>query len=153
MLRYLLFADEAPLLGLDPQLLAASAFAKEFAARGPRDSQGRSLRDFDLKQRIFRYPCSYLIYSEAFDAIPEPAKSYVYHRLLQILTGQDHSDDFARLTPPDRRAVLEIVLDTKPGLPPEWQDYAHANHLRTAPGVAATAFPVTTYLSTKTDLQ
>lgn len=132
LLRYLLFANEAPLTGLDPQSLAASPFAKEFAARGPRDSKGRSLRDFDLKQRIFRYPCSYLIYSDAFDAIPEPAKSYVYRRLLQILTGHDQSDDFARLSAPDRRAVLEIVLETKPGLPAQWQDYARANHLKIA---------------------
>jgi hypothetical protein len=131
LLRYLLFVNEAPLSGLDPQSLVTSPFAKEFAARGPRDSQGRSLRDFDLTQRIFRYPCSYLIYSDAFDAIPEPAKSYVYHRLLQILTGQDQSDDFARLSAQERRAVLEIVLETKPGLPPEWQDYARANHLKT----------------------
>jgi hypothetical protein len=129
LLRYLLFANEAPLSGLDPQSLAASPFATQFAARGSRDSKGRSLRDFDLNQRIFRYPCSYLIYSAAFDAIPEPAKSYVYHRLLQILTGQDQSDDFARLTTQDRRAVLEIVLETKPGLPAEWQEYARANHL------------------------
>jgi hypothetical protein len=138
LLRYLLFANEAPLSALDPQSLVASPFAKEFAARGPRDSQGRSLRDFDLKQRIFRYPCSYLIYSDAFDAIPEPAKSYVYHRLLQILTGQDQSDDFGRLSAQDRRAVLEIVLETKPGLPAEWQDYARTNHLKIAPGAAAT---------------
>jgi hypothetical protein len=138
LLRYLLFANEAPLTGLDPQSLAASPFAKEFAARGPRDSKGRSLRDFDLNQRIFRYPCSYLIYSDAFDAIPEPAKSYVYHRLLQILTGQDQGDDFARLSAQDRRAVLEIVLETKPGLPAEWQEYAGANHLKIAPGAAAT---------------
>jgi hypothetical protein len=131
LLRYLLFADEAPLSGLDPQSLVASPFAKQFAARGPRDSKGRSLRDFDLNQRIFRYPCSYLIYSDAFDAIPEPARGYVYHRLLQILTGQDPGDGFAHLSAADRRAVLEIVLETKPGLPPEWQDYARANHLKT----------------------
>jgi hypothetical protein len=85
-----------------------------------------------LNQRIFRYPCSYLIYSDAFDAIPEPAKSYVYHRLLQILTGEDRSDDFARLSASDRRAVLEILFETKAGLPVEWQDYARANHLKTA---------------------
>ena len=132
LLRYLLFANEAPLSGLDPQALAESPFAREFAARGLRDAAGRSLRDFDLKRRIFRYPCSYLIYSSAFDAIPEPAKSYVYHRLLQILTGQDQSDDFARLSAEDRRAVLEIVLQTKPGLPAEWQEYAHATRLKIA---------------------
>jgi hypothetical protein len=130
LLRYLLFVNEAPLAGLGAQqALTDSPFAKEFAARGLRDSQGRSLRDFDFAQRIFRYPCSYLIYSDAFDAIPEPAKDYVYHRLLQILSGQDQSQDFSRLSAQDRRAVLEILLETKPGLPAEWQDYAHANHL------------------------
>jgi hypothetical protein len=133
LLRYLLFASEAPLSGLDPRSLAASPFAKQFAARGPRDSKGRSLRDFDLNQRIFRYPCSYLIYSDAFDAMPEPAKSYIYQRLLQILTGQDQSDDFARLSAQERRAVLEILIETKPGLPAQWQEYARANHLKIAP--------------------
>jgi hypothetical protein len=130
LLRYLLFANEAPLSDLHAQgTLQASPFAREFATRGPRDSKGRSLRDFDLATRIFRYPCSYLIYSDAFDAIPQPARDYVYHRLLQILTGADQSGDFAHLTLPDRRAVLEILLETKPGLPQEWQDYARLNHL------------------------
>ena len=130
LLRYFLFANEAPLSGLDSQVLLNSPYARQFAARGPRDSKGRSLRDFDLKTRIFKYPLSYLVYTDAFDAIPEPAKSYVYHRLLQILTGQDTSDDFARLTADDRRAVLEILLETKPGLPDEWQQYARINHLK-----------------------
>jgi hypothetical protein len=135
LLRYLLFVNEAPLAGLGArQALTDSPFAKEFTARGLRDSQGRSLRDFDFAQRIFRYPCSYLIYSDAFDAIPEPAKDYVYHRLLQILTGQDQSEDFSCLSAQDRRAVLEILLETKPGLPAEWQDYAHTNHLHSYQG-------------------
>jgi hypothetical protein len=88
------------------------------------------LRDFDLHSRIFRYPCSYLIYSDAFDTLPEPAKGYVYHRLLEILSGQDQSPDFARVTAQDRRAILEILLATKPGLPGEWQAYAKSKHLQ-----------------------
>jgi hypothetical protein len=133
LLRYLLFANETPLTDLQAQTqLQASPFAREFAARGPRDSKGRSLRDFDLGTRIFRYPCSYLIYSDAFDALPQPAKDYVYHRLLQILSGEDQSEDFARLTAQDRRAVLEILLETKPDLPEEWQAYARTNHLKIA---------------------
>jgi hypothetical protein len=130
LLRYLLFVNEAPLSDLNAQAaLQSSPFAREFAARGARDSKGRSLRDFDLGTRIFRYPCSYLIYSDAFDAIPQPAKDYVYHRLLQILSGEDQSEDFARLSAADRRSVLEILLETKSDLPPEWQAYAHSNHL------------------------
>ena len=133
LLRYLLFSNEAPLGELDARkTLAASPYAREFASHGPRDSQKRSLRDFDLEGRIFRYPCSYLIYSSAFDAIPEPAKGYVYHRLLQVLTGQDQSPDFANLSPQDRQAILQILIETKPGLPAEWRDYARSNHLRVA---------------------
>jgi len=130
LLRYLLFVNEAPLsLPGGEGIEGSSTYQKEFEKRGVRDGKGRSLRDFDLKTRIFRYPCSYLIYSSSFDALPEPAKGYVYHRLLQVLTGQDKSGDFSKLSDEDRRAVLEILLATKPGLPAEWDDYARSNHI------------------------
>lgn len=133
LVRYLLFAGETPLGGLDRRkVIASSAFARDFAAQGARDSKGRSLRDFDLHDRIFRYPCSYLIYSSAFDSIPEPAKGYVYHRLFEVLTGQDQGEDFANLSQQDRREILSILLETKPGLPAEWQAYAKSNRLRVA---------------------
>jgi hypothetical protein len=89
-------------------------FAADFSRQGPRDSQGRSLRDLDLNQRLLRYPLSYLIYSKAFDELAKPVKDYVYGRLRNILTGQDQSRDFAHLSPSDRRAILEILTDTKP---------------------------------------
>src|SRR5439155_19632047 len=73
------FFREAPVQG-------TSAFAMEFAAAGPRDKIGRSLRDLDLNRRMFRYPCSFLIYSEAFDALPKPALDYFYRRLWDVLT-------------------------------------------------------------------
>jgi hypothetical protein len=133
LLRFLLFSNEAPLGGLDAkQLIANSPFARAFAAQGPRDAQGRSLRDFDLHDRIFKYPLSYLIYNTAFDTLPEPAKRYVLHRLFAVLSGQDQGADFANLSPGDRSAILSILVQTKAGLPAEWQDYAHANHLKLA---------------------
>jgi len=142
LLRYLLFANETSLSGTDSErILAASPFAREFQARGLKDFKGRSLRDFDLHTRIFRYPCSYLIYSDAFDTLPEPARGYVYHRLLDILSGQDQSPDFARLTPEDRRAILEILLATKKGLPAEWQAYAKSKHLQVAVAVSQARRP------------
>ena len=135
LLRYMLFASEAPLPGAGQgHIGASSAFAKEFSSRGPRDPRGRSLRDLDLNTRLFRYPCSYLIYSDSFDALPEPAKGYVYRRLLEILSGQDQSPDFAKLSAADRQAILEIVLATKPGLPEEWRKYATSKHLQLAAG-------------------
>lgn len=122
LLRYMLFSHETPLGGADAaRVIAASPFARQFAAQGPRDRARRSLRDFDLHDRIFRYPCSYLIYSTAFDALPEPGKTYLYHRLFQVLSGQDQSEDFAHLTPADRQAILAILRATKRGLPDEWR--------------------------------
>jgi hypothetical protein len=118
LLRYLLFTGEAPLEG---QVRGTSGFTEEFAARGPRDTQGRSLRDFDLRTRIFKYPCSYLVYNEAFDSLPTQARDYVYHRLFEVLTGRDQSPEFAKLNGDTRRAILEILLATKPGLPAEWR--------------------------------
>ncbi|MBV9507190.1 MAG: hypothetical protein JO323_19520, partial [Acidobacteriia bacterium] len=120
LVQYLLFTNEAPLTDV---VKGDSGFAEEFAARGPRDPQGRSLRDFDLHTRIFKYPCSYLIYSSDFDALPEPAKTYVYDRLFEVLTGRDQGPEFARLTAKDRRAILEILVATKPGLPEAWKTY------------------------------
>ena len=46
-------------------------FHPTFPQRGPRDRKGRSLRDFDFKTRLFRYPLSYMIYSAQFDALPD----------------------------------------------------------------------------------
>jgi len=120
MVRYLLFTNEARLTS---PIAGNSSFTKDFAARGPFDSQGRSLRQFDLQTRIFKYPCSYLIYSETFDGIPSPTKEYVYRRLLAVLSGQDQSPEFKSLSAQDRRAILEILVATKQGLPPEWKQF------------------------------
>ena len=106
---YMLFVDEAPLDGIK----GTSGYAERFAARGPRDSKGRSLRDLDLQRRLFRYPCSYMIYSEAFDALPDAARNAVSTRLLQVLTGKDTSAKYKHLSAPDRQAILEILRETK----------------------------------------
>src|SRR5262245_3525775 len=89
-------------------------FQEQFASRAVRDSQGRSLRDFDLTHRLFRYPLSYLIYSPEFDALPSDARSMFYARLNAVLTGADTSESFQHLSAADRTAILEILRDTKP---------------------------------------
>jgi len=118
MLRYMLFTDEAL---LEEPVRGSSDFAKEFAARGREDVQGRSLHQLDLSRRLLRYPCSYLIYSEAFDALPVAAKDHVYRRLWEILNGADEVDGFGSLRVEDRAAIGEILLDTKDGLPSYWR--------------------------------
>jgi hypothetical protein len=91
LVTYMLFADEATLRG---PVIGVSTFTKTFAERGPRDRQGRSLRDFDLQKRMFRYPLSYMVYSETFDSMPDKAKERVYQRLEDVLTGRDQTDKF-----------------------------------------------------------
>jgi hypothetical protein len=114
---YMLFVDEAPLQ--DP-VQGVSSFTRTFPQRGPRDRHGRSLRDFDLQRRLFRYPLSYMIYSEIFDAMPSRARERVYQRLFDVLSGQDRSPKFGHLSDADRTAILEILRETKAGLPDYW---------------------------------
>jgi hypothetical protein len=107
----MLFTGAAP---FKEPIKGAPEFTKEFADRGPRDSHGRSLRDFDLKMRLFRYPLSYLIYSKSFDEMPQDVKTYVYRRLSDVLSGRDKSPDFSHLSGSDRASILEILRETKP---------------------------------------
>jgi len=118
MVTYMLFADERHIY--EP-IQGVSSFTKTFPERGPQDRKGRSLRDFDLQTRMFKYPLSYMIYSETFDAMPSVVRERVYRRLYDVLTGKDESKTFARLSDGDRRAILEILLDTKPNLPEYWR--------------------------------
>ena len=114
LVDYLLFIDEAPLAG---SIEGSSGFAEKFTARGPQDRKGRSLRDFDLERRLMRYPCSYMIYTETFDSLPDEAKAAIYKRMWQVLSGQEKDRKYARISLADRQAIVEILRDTKPGLP------------------------------------
>jgi hypothetical protein len=110
----MLFIDETPLPG---RIQGTSGFAEKFSAQGPRDSKRRSLRQLDLERRLMRYPCSYMIYSPAFDGLPTGVKEAVYQRLWQILSGEEKSAKYARLSTADRRAIVEILRETKKDLP------------------------------------
>jgi hypothetical protein len=111
---YMLFVDEAALPGT---IRGSTRFAEQFAAAGPRDSQGRSLRDFDLTRRMFRYPLSYMIHSPLFDALPPAARDAIYARLWEVLSGKDRAKEYARLSAADRAVILEILRSTRSGLP------------------------------------
>ncbi len=112
LLRYMLFCDEYK---LESPIKGVSGFARHFTSLGPRDSKGRSLRKLDLERRLFRYPCSFLVYSESFDSLPPPLLAHVERRLIQVLLGDDRSEEFNHLSPGDRTSILEILVDTKPG--------------------------------------
>lgn len=110
---YLLFVDEAGI----GRIRGTSGFAELFSALGPSDSRGRSLRQLQLEGRLMRYPLSYMIYSGAFDELPEEARDAIYRRLSAVLAGNVEDPRYAHLLPADREAIVEILIATKPGLP------------------------------------
>jgi hypothetical protein len=114
LVDYLLFVDEEP---LPTAIQGTSGFAETFAAQGPVDRRGRSLRQLDLEHRLLRYPCSYMIYSAAFRALPADVRAAVYGRMWDVLSGREAGPRYARLSAADRRAVVEILRDTLQDLP------------------------------------
>jgi hypothetical protein len=96
LVDYFLFVGEAP---LPSAIRGSSGLAAAFAAGGPRDRKGRSLRELQFETRMMRYPCSYMIYSPGFDGLPDDVRAAIYRRIADVL-------------PPDS-AILEILRDTK----------------------------------------
>ncbi len=116
LLEYTLFSGEAK---LTQPIKGTSDFAKEFEKGGVRDAKGRSLRQFDLTTRMFRYPCSFMIGSEAFLALPETVKDRFYAKLWAVLQGGG-GPKFSHLTTAQRQDVAEIVAGTTKTLPSYW---------------------------------
>ena len=111
LVKGLLFVREAEITAA---IKGSEQFAKDFTAVGPKDRKGRSLRELDLTTRMMKYQLSYLIYSTGFDGLSNSVKGYVYRRLNEILTGKDQSHEFQHLTAANRKAILEILRETKP---------------------------------------
>ena len=109
LVRALLFVDEAPLTG---PVAGGSGFRRYFENLGVRDGQGRSLRELDLTHRLFVYPLSYLIYSDAFEALPTTLKDRVFKRIFEVTSGEDASGAFDHLRAEDRSAILDILKET-----------------------------------------
>jgi hypothetical protein len=108
LVEYMTFADEVPLPG---PVTGDSGFTADFAGRGPFDGKGRSLRAFDLKTRLFRYPLSYMVYSSAFDTLKPDIRDALYRRLYGALKAKGAAGADA----------IAILAATKPGLPNYWK--------------------------------
>jgi len=111
---YMLFVDEA---SLPTRVEGSSGFAERFSARGPKDSRDRSLYQLDLTNRLLRHPCSYMIYSDAFDGLPAAARDAIYRRMYAVLSGAEQTLRYSQLSPSDRRAIIDILRETKRDLP------------------------------------
>lgn len=115
VLDSLLMAHEAP---LQAPVTGVSAFAENFtqraAAKGQQDSQGRSLREFDLQTRTFRWPLSYLIYSDAVAALPDPVRTHLFAQIKAVLENAPDAPAYPHLSADQRSTIVAILRDTKP---------------------------------------
>jgi hypothetical protein len=111
LIRALFFTDAVPLAG---QVITSSGFTERFAQRGPKDPQGRSLRDLKLEKRLFKYPLSYMVYTDSFNALPAYMREYIDLRIVEVLQGRDQSGISASLAAEDRTAISQILAATLP---------------------------------------
>jgi hypothetical protein len=109
LFRAMLFTDELPLVA---PIAGTAGFAEEFAALGPSNASGSSLRAMDLETRLFRNRLSFLVHSDAFRALPELPRSMLAARLLAVLEGSEPS----HLGEAERETILEILRETEPEL-------------------------------------
>jgi hypothetical protein len=117
LVRHLLFCGEVK---LSNPLRGTSEFVSQFERRGPFDKHGRSLRQFDLNARLFRYPFSYMVYSKAFATLPTDIKRSVFRQVREVLTAEKAGDEFSHLSLSDKQAIREILQDTLPGFEELW---------------------------------
>ncbi|MFO1065712.1 MAG: hypothetical protein U0892_17765 [Pirellulales bacterium] len=118
LLKYMLMADE---IELTAPVVGSSQFAAKFSARGPQDAKGHSLYQLDLQKHLFKTPCSFLVYSEAFDGLPETVKQRLGARLHEVLVKRDNDAGYERLSAEDRDAVVDVLSSTKKEF---WDKYA-----------------------------
>lgn len=116
--RYLLFAEEAPLPA--GGIAGDDTYKREFVQQHRPGKDGKSLKEFDLQTRLFRYRCSYMIYSTAFEGLPPAMKQRVYTRLQKALSTDKPDTEYAYLPTTEKQAIRQILKDTLSDLPANW---------------------------------
>ncbi len=106
----LLFHDEFSME--DEGVEGALEFQAAFESKSRKSSENRSLRDFRLYERLFKYRCSYVIYSEVFGHLPEVLKKSVLNRLAGILTSKAVDPEFSYLSESERERIFSILSET-----------------------------------------
>ncbi len=118
VLREMLYVEEVALPG---GIDGAADFQRAFAEGRRKNAEGRSLRDFRLYERLMKYRCSHLIYSEAFETLPGEIRVRILDQLHGILSRPAEWPEFSHFGESERRHLLAILRETVPDLPPSWR--------------------------------
>ncbi|MFM8470892.1 MAG: hypothetical protein ACKODH_13180, partial [Limisphaerales bacterium] len=113
--RYLLFADEVPLP--TGGVAGDAEFKRDFTSVRRLGPGGASLKDFELRTRLFQHRCSYMIYGLAFQGLPPEMKQRVFTRLAQALDTAKPDEEFAYLPAAEKQSIRGILKATLPELP------------------------------------
>ena len=115
----LLYKDEAALP--DGGIEGDPTFQQAFSRNAPRTSDGRSLKDFQLLTRLFKYRCSYMVHSLTFTHLTPPLKETVLAGLWKALQDEDPAGRYAYLGASEKKHIQKILVETLKDAPPEWK--------------------------------
>jgi hypothetical protein len=114
--RYVLFADEVPLP--EGGVTGDATYAADFLRNRRATPDGISLKDFDLRTRLFKHRCSYMIYSSVFTGLPSEMKQRVYRQMGEALKPENR--EYAYLPVDEKRSIAAILKATCSDLPANW---------------------------------
>jgi len=106
LIDYLLFAHERP---LTHTIQNQAQFAETFESLDRPGNSGETLRQLELDRRVFKYPLSFLIYTQPFHSLPKA----VHARLGNVIRARLKLDEQSES---DRqfRGVLEKTSTLMP---------------------------------------
>ncbi len=102
--RYLTFADEAP---LPKPIVGDSTFTQDFSQQHP-------LKHFNLKTRLFEYPLSYLINTKSMKALDPVIQAKFEERIKQVLLSEAGHGEYSKLDAERAREAWRIYQNANP---------------------------------------
>ncbi|HEX2749278.1 MAG TPA: hypothetical protein VHM91_14820 [Verrucomicrobiales bacterium] len=116
---YMLFQKEAK---LPPSGITGDpGFIRDFRENRKAIAGDHSLKEFDLKTRLMRYRCTYMIYTNYWANLPALVKDRCWQRL-KVLLGPDGTSGTAPWLPSvERAAIRKILGGTLEESPKEWK--------------------------------
>ena len=114
LLSYLLFAQEAP---LPASGIPGNPALREGFARNRKVVDGHSLKDLDLRTRLLRFRCSYLVHTPFFEGLDADLRRRILRDLDHALSPEKRNAASRHLSDSEAAVIRTILRATVPGFP------------------------------------
>ena len=114
LLSYLLFAQEAP---LPASGIPGNPAFREGFARNRKAVDGHSLKDLDLRTRLLRFRCSYLVHTPFFEGLDADLRRRILRDLDHALSPEKRNAASRHLSDSEAAVIRTILRATVPGFP------------------------------------